>query len=333
MDRFVTVARTAELWSSPDDRSSGEGRMAAIDIGRAATAGFRLIASKPLAVLAWAGVLFVVGVLPVAGLMSAFFGAIAEMVQAEAAGQEPSPEAMLPMMSAVFAMQPILLIAGIAVRAIVTAAVFRAVLEPGQGRWFYLRLGAEELWLALMIAVIGILLSLLAFPAALVIMPVAMIGAVSAEGDPAAIIAPTLIAVLAFGALYAWVLVRFSMALPMTFAQRQFRLFESWTLTRGHTLRLLGVGVVLVAIVLVLELVVALAFVGISFALHGSGGFDEAAVTAFFAQDASIWMAELAPWAIGVAVLGALLGAVLSAITIAPWADAYRQLSGAEPSA
>ncbi len=309
--------------------------MATIDIGRTATAGLGVIARAPLAVLAWAAVLFVVGVLPVAGLLSAFVGALVELAHAEAAGREPAPEDIMPMMSAAFAMQPVLLITGMAVRAIITSAVFRAVLEPDESRWFYLRLGAQELWMALMIAVMWILLSLLSFPAAFVVMPVIMFAAMGAQNDPAMVIAPTVFAVLVMGGLYAWLLIRFSMALPMTFAQRQFRLFESWKITKGHTLRLLGVGLILVAVVAALQLAVAVVFVAISFGLHGTGGFDEAAMTAFFAQDASIWMAELAPWAIGVAVLGALLGAVLTTVMTAPWAEAWRQLgdAGAEPSA
>lgn len=309
--------------------------MAAIDIGRAATAGLRVIARNPVAVLAWAGVLLLVGVLPVAGLVTTVLGSIVELAEAERAGVEPSPEAIMPMMSAIFAMQPVLLITGMGVRAILTAAIFRAVLELDQKRWFYLRLGAQELWVALMLAVLWILLSLVSMPVGLLIVPVVMVAAMAAGNDPTMLILPTLAAVLVMVGALLWVMIRFSMALPMTFAERKFRLFESWTLTRGRTLSLFGVGLLLVLMVVVLEAVVGGIFVAVSFALHGAGGFDEAAVTAFFAQDASIWMAELAPWAVGVAVLGALLGAAATTVMVAPWAEVYRQLGGdrAEPSA
>lgn len=309
--------------------------MAAIDIGKAATAGLRVIARNPVAVLVWAAVLLLVGVLPVAGLMTTMLGSIVELAEAERAGVEPSSEAIMPMISAVFAMQPVLLITGIAVRAILTAAIFRAVLEPDEKRWFYLRLGAQEMWVGLMVIVLWVLLSLVSTPVGFLLMPIMMIVAVAAGNDPTMFILPTVAAVLAMVGVLAWVMLRFSMALPMTFSERKFRLFESWTLTRGRTLQLLGVGVLLVLMVVLLEAVVIGVFVAISFALHGAGGFDEAAVTAFFAQDASIWMAELAPWAIGVAVLGALLGAAATTVMVAPWAEVYRQLSGAraEPSA
>jgi len=304
--------------------------MASIDIGKAATAGIGVIARRPVAVLAWAVVLLVLGVLPVVGMMSTVVTGLIELIQADQAGVEPSPDAVFSMMSGMIAMQPIVLITGLAVRAILAAAVFRAVLEPDNSRWFYLRFGAQELWVGLMIVVLWVLMSVLSYPLAIVMMPVMMFAAMSAQDNPLLMILPTVVVVLAMLAGFAFLAVRFSLALPMTFAQKQFRLFESWTMTRGQTWRLIGVGAVLVAIVLAIELLVALVFVAVSFGLHGAGGFDEAAMTAFFAQDASIWLAELAPWAIGVAVLGAILGAVVTTVVTAPWAEAYRQLAAAK---
>jgi len=307
--------------------------MAVIYIVRTATAGFGVIARRPVAVLVWAGVLLMLGVLPAAGLMSAFLGALAEIARMDASGVEPSPDALVPAMSAAFAMQPVLLLTSLAVRAILTAAVFRAVLEPDDRRWFYLRLGARELWLALMIVVFGVLSFAVMIPVSAVLVPLLMVLAMGTEGAPLAVIPVMLVAVLVALALLGWLFVRLSMALPMTFAEQRFRLFESWTMTRGQTWRLIGVGALLIGIVLALELALLALLVVASLAFLGEGGVDEAAASAFFAQDASIWMAELAPWAVGMALVGALLGAVVTTILAAPWAEAYRQLSEAKPSA
>jgi len=306
--------------------------MAAIDIARTAAAGLGVIARRPLAVLAWAGVLLLLGVLPAAGLMSAFLGALAEIARMDASGVEPSPDALVPAMSAAFAMQPVLLLTSLAVRAILTGAVFRAVLEPAESRWFYLRLGARELWLALMIVVFGILSFLVLIPVSAVLVPLLMVLAMGAEGNLFAVVPIMLAAVLIALAVLGWLFVRFSMALPMTFTEQRFRLFESWSMTQGQTWRLIGVGLLLVGIVLALELALLALLVVASLAFLGEGGLDEAAASAFFAQDASIWMAELAPWAVGMALVGALLGAVVTTILAAPWAEAYRQLSGAPPA-
>ncbi len=306
--------------------------MAVVDIGRTATAGFGVIARNPLAVLAWAVVLLLLGVLPAAGLMSAFLASLAEIARMDASGMEPSPEALAPAMSAAFAMQPVLLLTSLAVRAILTAAVFRAVLEPGERRWFYLRLGARELWLALMIVAFGVLSFAVMIPVSAVLVPLLMILAIGGDGNPLAVIPVMLAAVLIALAVLGWLFVRFSMALPMTFAEQRFRLFESWTLTRGQTWRLIAVGLLLIGAVLALELGLLALLVVASLAFLGEGGIDEAAASAFFAQDASIWMAELAPWAVGMALAGALLGSVVTTILAAPWAEAYRQLSGHKPS-
>ena len=305
--------------------------MAVIDVAKTATAGLGVIARQPLAVLVWAGVLLLLGGLPAAGLMSAFLGSLAEIARMEASGVEPSPEALVPAMSAAFAMQPVLLLTSLAVRAILTAAVFRAVLEPGDTRWFYLRLGARELWLALMLVVFGILSFLVVIPMSAVLVPLLMVLAMGAEGNIFAVVPIMLAAVLIALALLGWLFVRFSMALPMTFAQQRFRLLESWTLTRGQTWRLIAVGLLLIGIVLALELTLLALLVIASLAFLGEGGLDEAAASAFFAQDASIWMAELAPWAVGMALVGALLGAIVTTTLAAPWAQAYRQLSAAGP--
>lgn len=305
--------------------------MAVIDVARTATTGLGVIVRQPMAVLAWAGVLLLLGVLPAAGLMSAFLGSLAEIARMDASGIEPSPDALVPAMSAAFAMQPVLLVTSLAVRAILTAAVFRAVLEPDERRWFYLRLGARELWLALMIVVFGVLSFVVMIPMSAVLVPLLMVLAMGSDGNVLAVLPIMLTAVLIALAVLGWLFVRFSMALPMTFTEQRFRLFESWTMTRGQTWRLIGVGLLLIGIVLALELALLALIVVVSLAFLGEGGLDEAAASAFFAQDASIWMAELAPWAVGMALVGALLGSVVTTILAAPWAEAYRQLSGARP--
>ena len=66
-----------------------------------------------------------------------------------------------------------------------------------------------------------------------------------------------------------WLGLRLSMAAPMTFVDRQFRLFESWSLTRGSAWRLLGVAVLSLLMVFVLELVVAGVVLGAMFAAAG----------------------------------------------------------------
>ncbi len=52
-----------------------------------------------------------------------------------------------------------------------------------------------------------------------------------------------------------WLGLRFCMVAPLIFNDRRFRLFESWTLTRGHVWNLFGVGLVMVLATAVVYLV------------------------------------------------------------------------------
>ena len=53
-------------------------------------------------------------------------------------------------------------------------------------------------------------------------------------------------------AVMIWVSLRLSLAGPITFTERQFRLFESWTLTRGRGWRLFGVAVIVAVVAMVI---------------------------------------------------------------------------------
>ncbi len=311
--------------------------MAKISVPGSAFAGLGVIGRHPGAVLAWGLVLLVLSLAPMLALI-ALMGP--EMFKSLAAMNPPKgrpidPEALRRMMQA----QSSLMVAQIGawiwatfVKALICSAVFRAVLEPSQSRLAFLRIGAQELWLTLLFLVVGVLAYIVIVIASLgVMLPALIIGVTSGrngEGLSAGIItALGLGAVVTVGLV--WVGLRLSMAAPMTFVEHQFRLFESWALTRGGAARLLGVGVLNLLLVLVLELVVAGIVLG---ALFWSGGppawlGDAKAVEALVAQPPLDLLRRIWPLlAVGGAVL-TLLGAALYAVVCAPWAAAYRDLS------
>jgi hypothetical protein len=116
---------------------------------------------------------------------------------------------------------------------------------------------------------------------------------------------------------------------PRPFTDRQFRLFESWSLTKGSAGRLLGVGVLSLLLVFVVELVVA----GIVLcAMFASGGppmwlNDPAAVQAFVAQPPLTLLRQIWPWLAVVGAVWILIGSALFTVFCAPWAAAYRDLT------
>ncbi|MBP7703911.1 MAG: hypothetical protein KA105_01345 [Caulobacter sp.] len=305
--------------------------MPKIDVAQTAFAGFGVIARNPLALVGWAAFILVFGLLPVLLLIGGFAGSVRELAAAEAAGVDPNPEAFVPFFLTMFLLMPVLMIASLLMRAMLTGAVFRAVLEPDNGRWAFLRLGAQELWLIL----VGFVMSMgLGFVYMLLLIPVFPLSLVARAGEEPS---PAVLALLPLwfcmvAAVLVFLLVRLSMALPMSFAERNFRLFESWKLTEGNSWRLVLVGLILMALFFAIELViwgVALIVIGtvlgVGLAGQGEAAFERQ-VAAFFQQDAASLLAALAPWVTGLLIVGSLIGAAGAAVFTAPLAEAYRQL-------
>jgi hypothetical protein len=306
-----------------------------LSISQALGAGFRLIARKPLAALAWGVAYFVVGMLPI--MLVLLFGAQAfvEMIRQAAANPYADTNPfMAGMVGPLALLQPVGFLSAIAAKAIVMNAIFRAVLEPEDDHAFYLRFGGAELWQGLVQLCLQILISIAAVIAFIAVALVAavVVFALMASGvrdfHPWMAVAGGLVVLLILGVL-AWLWLRLSMAGPMTFRDRTFRLFESWTLTRGHggSLFLLALGIV--AIILAIELVVfGLAGVVVVAVIGGMAGFaDEATLAAFFEQPSSVWLPAVMTVALVVSAIACLVSGFLLAIVIAPWADAYRQLA------
>jgi hypothetical protein len=317
--------------------------MAKFSITGAATAGFGVIGRAPLAVLAWGLVMLVTLVGPMVGLMWTlvpqfieFFRAMPDPASTPSETADPAMMArMMQLQASMMGVNAINLVGGTLVKGVVVGAVFRAVLQPDQKRWAYLRLGKSELWLALVslvqivlfmvayfaVAIIGFILGLIAF----------MVG--SAAGDGGKVIAGVLIGLVVLAAIgvLIWGILRLSMAGPMSFAEGKFLLFESWTFTRGQSGRLLGMALLLALILMALELVVY-AILGV--AAFGSWKGIEAMVETLRGQPPQAWLHAF--WkiaAIGTVVLS-VVAAFAMALLCAPWAKAYQELaaSGAKAS-
>jgi hypothetical protein len=135
---------------------------------------------------------------------------------------------------------------------------------------------------------------------------------------------------LAFIGVAVWLSLRMMMASPMSFDDNAFRLFESWSFTRGHTWKMLGLLLVQILIVVVVYLVVIAVAVGVAYA----SGFRPESWQALAPQQRPGAMPALPPgWqaqAMAIAAIGSLVLAVIGgfmyAIFMAPWVEAYRQL-------
>ncbi|MFI4976361.1 MAG: hypothetical protein ACHP84_17645 [Caulobacterales bacterium] len=304
--------------------------MAAIDIGQATGAGFSLIRRRPLSVLTWSLVYALFFALAV-WLMLPAFGVFIHLAQLSAAGlkDQAQAQAEVPrMVAAVLQFYSVALLVNVGVfvlQAVVTAAVFRAVLAPEKRAFAYMRLGMAELYLVLILfgerIVFGFGVLILALPFLIVIAVMAANHAwVAAAATGVA--AGLLIVIAAI-----WAALRLSLVGPMTVADNQFRLAEGWRLTRGHVMSLFGVGLLLVLIVVAIELVLE----GVTVAIGAgaiavvAGGWSH--LPGLATLPPLQVLSAFAPALIIIVTLWLLFIGAAQAIFGAPWAKIYLQLS------
>ena len=309
--------------------------MARFSVGEAATAGFAVVGRKPLAVVGWAIATVAALILPALICIAAMgpeFMRLFQMALAQRGG-DPSPEMMHQMLRAQSGMTAFNLLFWLwssFVKAVFCAAVFRAVLTPKQSAWAYLRIGSRELWLTLLLLVEQVLAMIAIFVLALVVVVLTAVTAVSGgEGGRMAAVATAFVASAVACGVAIWVALRLSMAAPMTFVDNQFRLFESWALTKGQSWRLLGVALLIFLFILGLEIVVLGAVIGIVVAgggslamLHGEGGLE-----AFMTRPPMEVLRDVWPWLAVLGAIGALFSVVVQTVFFAPWAAIHRALT------
>lgn len=290
--------------------------MASVSYVQAVTAGFRVIGRKPWVVLAWAAAYLVLAVLPLTLVMAQvlpdLLALYRDAAHAVTHGAAPDPAKALALRSRMMILQPLVLVVELVAYTILIGAAFRAVLEPQASRWGYLRFGRQELWLGLSL-VIFLLMATVLFATLLGVLSVAAaVGVASAHygHSPGPLAYPMLKLIqLVCGLGIFWVMLRLSMALPMSFAERRFIFYEAWGLTRRRNAPLVLLGLTLLVVF---------------FACNIAASYGLMAMRLDRLANPAAWRAALG-------VLGAVLGMALFAILIAPWAEVYRQLTADKP--
>ena len=300
--------------------------MAEIAVAQAAFAGFGLIRRKPWAPLVWS--LVYVGVLTalIVLLGGAFILALGKLMRASADHATPKPEEILGLLGGVLGGYFLLLFVFWILGAIVNMAVVRAVLAPEAAAFAYLRLGRAELWLLLANFILGIIYAVastaLAIPTSLVLVVLTLYWR---EAAPFISLPIQLVT----SSVTVWLGLRFCMVPSLIFSDGQFRLFESWTLTRGRTFRLFQVGLLVAAVTVLIYFVLAAVGLAAGFPLIRDLA-SSMTPQAFFSQTpAQVWRAVTPVLALYVGLLG-VGGVVLFPLFLAPWPEAYRQLKGGE---
>lgn len=309
--------------------------MATFSMDKAIGSGFRLIRREPKAVLIWIGA-YLAFMVVTYGLMFAampdLMGVYQEMGRSALEGAEPDPSETLALVGRIWAVMPFIMLLALVWYSVMLGGIYRAVLHPEDRRLAYLRFGRQELWLLLTMLAWSLLILAIYIALVMVVVVVGIVLGVAlagssaggAEGNPAAVVGLGLLGMLAVGVAMLWIMLRLSMAFPMSHDRARFVLFESWRLTRGQSLRLLGVGIVLVLITIMIEVVMLIAIVVASLAAAGAGGLQA------LAADPDAMTGQMWWWAPLYAVLASVFGVLLFVILGTPVADIYRQLTAAD---
>jgi len=294
--------------------------MAEIAVGGAINEGFSLIRRHPGSVLIWGAARIALSVAVIALYAPVYFS----IFQAVRAGAGPAAFQGNPQLLQLQSLSYLIDIVQLFISALIWCAVFRSVLHPEQSRFAYLRVGATEFFVAVLLLgagfVFGIGLIGVILVAAIVIALLAVLHLVWLAvivGILAAI--ASIIALIYFG-------LRFSMVGPMIVEDGKFHLGESWALTRGHVGSLFMIGLLIFVVALIAEIVLGIVLVAIGAGALAAiaGGFQN--VPVLFQQPPQVIFARLGPILIIAALLWIPFVGCLAAITAAPWARAYRDL-------
>jgi hypothetical protein len=302
-------------------------------IGSAVGSGFALVGRRPLSVVSW-GFFIYLTIFILFGLGVAIVGLPALSQLGALGNSQADPTAasrvVLEMFVALWPAMVLVMIGSIVVSVMVQGAVFRSILEPDQKAFFSLRFGASEVALLLLI-----LLYIPIFIAVWLVSAIVVGGLIFAahqiQGFLGGFIA--FIGIVAYGLAFMWFALRFSLAAPMTFADRRVRFLGSWTLTQGQGWRLFGLAWLLVLVWFAVSIgysivstIINLMFTGaaMSSILASSGGSAAASdPSVLFAHWPLLLLAYLPTF-----ILGAAFNGVFQAIAQGPWAEVYREMRG-----
>ncbi|MDP3402255.1 MAG: hypothetical protein Q8R97_14180 [Brevundimonas sp.] len=286
----------------------------------AAFEGFRVVRRKPVVLLWWAAfylvsfaLIFLVAAGPIAGLMAA-------ASDLENMGPGATPEDLEPIMMAYASILPLVLPLGLLVGAVLSAAVARSVLEPGKSAFGYLRIGMDEVRVAVVSLVLMIVLwlaSAVSFGLAGVI--AGFLGAADVPGGPLIMV----VVFLAAAAFLIWLSVRLSLAVPITVAERKFAFFDSFKVTGGRIWSLIGMAVIAFVMTMVVSILTSIVFFPITMGLGAAVDWQS-----LEGMGAMGIVQAVGPMILVAIVLQAIASALSAAVMYAPFAAAYRDLKG-----
>ena len=296
--------------------------MKRFSIGRSIGEGFGLIGRRPLAVFVW-GFLMLAPTFGALGLMMPAMGEIfASMPEADvgAGGDTVFPDAMVAQMMQFQLGSMLANLGQYLMMALVYTAVFRAVLRPRESSFFSLRIGMEELRVA--VAGIAIGLGIYVVMVIGIIVCVALGFALWSQGPSTAIWTVGIVGGLLLLAIL-WGLARLSLIAPGSVLYRDFAFAQGWRLAAGKSWPLLGMMVLIYLMFLAFYIVVVIVLVSVISTTAMVWNVEHDA-NPFAGMEA--WMATHWPWLVAGGLFASMVYGVFMTLMIAPFASACRQL-------
>ncbi len=299
--------------------------MADFSISDAALHGFRVAWERPRALVFWILLQLAVAV-PYTLTTVFFFGPTLMKMTALAPTASDGGRAATQLISSIGPFYLFSLGLFVTFNAIVLAAMNRAVFRPGDDRFGYLRLGADELrQILVLLQITGLLIGACIVGVLCVSMVgdvvLAILGATSTPSTQAAMDAAALPVSIAVVIPLA---VRFSLASPMTFATGKLALLGSWSLTRGRFWPLLATYGLATALIFIVYL---LGYAVIFGSVAAVAGGAPKAVRSLMSPDLSSLTSFLSPQRWMELVLQGVLTALVWPLALTPAAVVYLNLT------
>lgn len=294
--------------------------MGRISVGEAISAGFKVIGREPASFAVWCVIYLAINFLPMLTMLPETLA----LYRGLGAGGQADDAQMLDAANRISALQPLSYLALLAVTAVLPAAVFRAVLSPNDRRFFYLRLGMREFWV-LIVTIVVVLIWIAAIigaliPTGILLFSGGLLAGGAGAGGTAVMVLLSIVAYVAAIGVSVWIVLRFSMAPVLSFADNTFRVPESWRLTKGHTWRLFLVGLALFVISVLGQLILVAA--GVAAVAAGTPNF----LQTLESNPAALLGGIAGPALIAGTVVLSVFGVAVYVMGAAAWAEIYRQL-------
>jgi hypothetical protein len=284
--------------------------------------GFRVVRRQPLTLVFWSLFYAAIMVAAFAMIGPSLIGFVTATEQLEQSGAAPTLEDFAPLFQMMGLLFAVLLPVSLIASAMIYAAIARSVLRPGESAFGYLRLGMDEVRvLVVSVVLFLVFMVLMAVSSGLIGVAVGM--TVAAEA-PALWLLVVLL-VLATIALFAWLSVRLSLAIPITMAERRIAIFDSFGVTKGRFWPLLGMALLAWILSVVVGLLGSLVAMPLELATGGGikalEGLEDESLQVILQ---SAWPA-IAAWIL----INSVMSALQVAVVYAPFSAAYRDIKGA----